>query len=82
MKLTEEEKKFLKNNSSILKGIFKRRFQELMSSVLNSNEMTQDDKVELKFLREYNNWLQQLGIFDSQSLVKNNKGQKDSNQRI
>jgi len=82
MKLTEEEKRFISQNATILRDIFKRRFDELMESILDKDELTENDKVELKFMREYKNWLKSINILENGQFKKSNNKKSVKNKRI
>ncbi|MFW5902750.1 MAG: hypothetical protein ACOCTT_02595 [archaeon] len=83
MILNNEEKKFIAQNADILRSIFKRRFEELMESVLNKDELTENEKVELKFMREYKAWLKTIGILEGGQFKKESKNKESvKNKRI
>ena len=76
MKITREERQFLKKNKKILSEIFTKRLNELTNRVLamEVQDISRDDiKSEIRFIQEMKAWLRDLSIFSKKKKVKTNQ---------
>lgn len=70
MILTEEDKKFLKDNKKILESLFIRRIEELKDNIFNmpieTKEQIAKREIEIRFVNEYKVWLEDIGLLEKE----------------
>ena len=72
IKLTKEEQQFIKNNKSILAGLFSKRVEDLKEQML----LCKPEEIELKrqMINEFKSWLLTIKIFSKRRQEKKDTG--------